>query len=185
MGRFFTDAVFVSAVVFLIVAIGINNPVIGSAVELPVVFEQASEVNIPHILMVTPHSDGVLMGPSQTFLYRVKAIDYEANCQLYVDDQPVGDVAVVGEDQLARVKANLNPGYYAWRVECKLLNSRTISSLEKRFSVEKFTKIERSNPITGNVVARVKDPELYKSSLVLTMLTIASLVWIFNWKGKE
>ncbi len=135
-----------------------------------------SQPTVPNIEMISPQDKTTIYLPVQTFTYKLKAVDYDATCLLIVDDEIVATTEVY-PGMTVEEKTSFAPGYYDWKVQCKLLDGRTISGIDNFLTVENYKNLDESFKVTGNVVDVGVNPVSYQASLIIVMIGIAGLIF--------
>ncbi|MFC1648972.1 hypothetical protein ACFL1B_05980 [Nanoarchaeota archaeon] len=181
MERKYIDGFFVVLAIALVwTAWNYNAPAQGQAFETP-------ETVIPHIDMISPAKRATFFQPVQNFAFEVKAVDYNSVCWMVVDDEQQGEVLTAVPGGLNEFKLNLEEGYYTYRVECKLLNGRTISSAQRSVRVESYHELADAVNIprpTGRVIV-VSDFSPSAKGLVIVLALVGGFVWIVNFRRKK
>lgn len=136
----------------------------------------------PYVQLLAPDDDSNIYGPVQTYAYRVENVDYDARCGLMTDGEPTGDESILAPGQLGTFKTELEPGRHTWRIECQLLNGRTIASPDWTFNTGRYP--ESSNEATGMAPSFPEEPSDGKG-VFLALFLIAGMVWIANWSRKK
>jgi len=132
---------------------------------------------VPNMELISPNRDSTIYTPQQTFLYKVYSVDYNVDCSLIINGDSLGKVETVSVEQLAEFKTELPNGFYKWRIQCKLLNGRTISSEERKLKIEPFQNIEGP---TGRVVSAPKQYPIHKQVMAIILVVLGAFVWVLN-----
>ncbi len=176
MERRHKEYLFTAIVIFFVIAVALNPIEVNTEGQAA---KQQQKANTPHVELISPGPQSTLHTKTQTFIYKPQSTTYEVNCTVLVNDQKV-DTHQLSPGQQGVAKAELPLGYHTWKVQCDLLNERTISSPEWNFKVKTPESLEQNQNSFRQVTGQATDTDIQydERGIYIALIIIGSFIWI-------